>query len=302
MFGYIVVNRPELKMKEYDEYSRYYCGLCKSLKDRHGAKGQFSLSYDMTFLVMLLSGLYEPENVTGARRCAAHPASKHGYIVNKYTDYVADMNVLLTYYKCLDDWEDEHKLTGKLYADVLLPKKSPARERYSEKIKVITENLRLISELEAAGSDDMDALSGYFGHIMAEICAPEHDEWEQYLRTIGYYLGKFVYIMDAYDDIEKDIGAGSFNPFICRLARQQGIEVKSVGTDRPIGRQEWQEIADWTKDVLLMMAAPLAREYEMLPIIENVGILRNIIYSGIWEAYYATTNRRCGETGEEDKA
>ena len=52
MFGYIVVNQPELKMKEYDEYRKYYCGLCKSLKDRYGARGQISLSYDMTFLVL----------------------------------------------------------------------------------------------------------------------------------------------------------------------------------------------------------------------------------------------------------
>ena len=100
--------------------------------------------------------------------------------------------------------------------------------------------------------------------------------------------------MDAYDDIEKDIGAGNYNPFVCRLAHELGVEVQSVGVDNPIDQGKWQELAEWTKDVLMMMVAPLAKEYEMLPIIENVGILRNIIYSGIWEAYYATTNRRCG--------
>ena len=161
------------------------------------------------------------------------------------------------------------------------------------------ENLKAISELEDAGSDDMDALSGHFGNIMAEICAPNHDEWESYLRTIGYYLGKFVYIMDAYDDMEKDIGAGNYNPFVCRLAHELDVDVQSVGVDNPIEPGKWQDLAEWTKDVLMMMVAPLAKEYEMLPIIENVGILRNIIYSGIWEAYYATTNRRCGCT--EDK-
>ena len=95
MFGYIVVNQPELKMKEYDEYRKYYCGLCKSLKDRYGARGQISLSYDMTFLVLLLTGLYEPEKHSGSRRCIAHPTSKHTYVQNEYTDYVADMNVIL---------------------------------------------------------------------------------------------------------------------------------------------------------------------------------------------------------------
>ena len=206
------------------------------------------------------------------------------------------MNVLLTYYKCMDDWDDEHMFTRKLYADVLFAGKNGRRlkEDYPQKIQVIAENLKAISELEEVGSDDMDALSGHFGNIMAEICAPKHDEWESYLRTIGYYLGKFVYIMDAYDDIEKDIGAGNYNPFVCRLAHELDVDVQSVGVDSPIEPGKWQELAEWTKDVLMMMVAPLAKEYEMLPIIENVGILRNIIYSGIWEAYYATTNRRCG--------
>ena len=302
MFGYIVVNQPELKMKEYDEYRRYYCGLCKSLKDRYGARGQISLSYDMTFLVLLLPGLYEPDECSGSRRCIAHPTSKHTYVQNRYTDYVADMNVVLTYYKCMDDWADEHKTTRKLYADMLLAGKNGKRveEDYSHKIKVIAENLRKISELEETGSDDMDALSGLFGGIMSEICAPDHDEWEDYLRKLGYYLGKFVYIMDAYDDIEKDIGSGSFNPFVYKLAHELGVDVQSVGVDTPIDQCKWQELAEWTKDVLMMMAAPLAKEYEMLPIIKNVGILRNIIYSGIWEAYYTTTNRRCGSADITD--
>mgnify|MGYP000766167033 FL=1 len=82
---------------------------------------------------------------------------------------------------------------------------------------------------------------------------------------------------------------------MCRLAHELGVEVQSVGVDKTIEQDKWQELAEWTKDVLMMMVAPLAKEYEMLPIIENVGILRNIIYSGIWEAYYSTTNRRCGD-------
>ena len=125
------------------------------------------------------------------------------------------MNVILTYYKCMDDWDDEHMFTRKLYADVLLAGKNGRRlkEDYPQKIRIIVENLKAISELEDAGYDDMDALSGHFGNIMAEICAPAHDEWESYLRTIGYYLGKFVYIMDAYEDIEKDLKKGNYNPF-----------------------------------------------------------------------------------------
>lgn len=92
MFGYIVVNQQEMKFKEFDEYHRYYCGLCRALKEDQGAKGQLSLSYDMTFLVLLLTGLYEPSEERGTKRCVVHPMTKHEYARNLYSDYAADMN------------------------------------------------------------------------------------------------------------------------------------------------------------------------------------------------------------------
>ena len=100
MFGYIVVNKPEMKFREFDVYQSYYCGLCKSLKDNYGKMGQITLSYDMTFLALLLTSLYEPETVSGYRRCAVHPAKKHFYRQNEFTDYAADMNILLSSAGC----------------------------------------------------------------------------------------------------------------------------------------------------------------------------------------------------------
>lgn len=76
MYGYIVVDQPELKFREFDKYRSYYCGLCDSLAEAHGLKGQISLSYDMTFLVILLTGLYEPETIYSEERCVTHPLRK----------------------------------------------------------------------------------------------------------------------------------------------------------------------------------------------------------------------------------
>ncbi len=95
MFGYIIVHKPELKVREYETYKASYCGLCRSLKKRHGRIGQMTLSYDMTFLALLLTGLYEPETITGCERCIAHPVNRHHFRQNQYFDYAADMNVLL---------------------------------------------------------------------------------------------------------------------------------------------------------------------------------------------------------------
>ena len=69
MFGYIAINKAEMKFKDYDVYQAYYCGLCRRLKECYGKRGQLTLSYDMTFLIVLLTGLYEPKTVTGETRC-----------------------------------------------------------------------------------------------------------------------------------------------------------------------------------------------------------------------------------------
>ena len=74
MFGYITINKPEIKFKEFDIYHAYYCGFCRILKKEYGLSGQATLTYDLTFLIMLLSGLYEPEEKIGQTHCIVHPS------------------------------------------------------------------------------------------------------------------------------------------------------------------------------------------------------------------------------------
>ena len=271
MFGYIVVNQPELKMKEYDEYRKYYCGLCKSLKDRYGARGQISLSYDMTFLVLLLTGLYEPEKLSDSRRCIAHPASKHTYVQNEYTDYVADMNVILTYYKCMDDWNDEHKVTRKILADSYNSKVNIIRKKYENKARIIESSLKDLSELEAQKCNDIDRVSYCFGKQLAAITAWRDDEWHETLSKLGFFLGKYIYILDAYDDLEKDVEKKNYNMLIPYM--------KQPDFDNYVG------------NLLNSIMAECARYFERLPIINDVEILRNIIYSGVWTRFDAAKLR-----------
>lgn len=112
MFGYIAINKAEMKFKDYDMYHSYYCGLCKRLKENYGRSGQLTLSYDMTFLIVLLTGLYEPETSTDTTNCIAHPFEKHTTRTNEITDYAAAVNLILSYYKSRDDWDDERKKRG----------------------------------------------------------------------------------------------------------------------------------------------------------------------------------------------
>ena len=89
MFGYITINKPELKIKEFDEYMAYYCGLCTALRKRYGFKGQLSLSYDLTFLAMLLTGLYDGRTEDESCKCIFHPMDKKRRKENKFLYYTA---------------------------------------------------------------------------------------------------------------------------------------------------------------------------------------------------------------------
>ena len=213
MFGYIAINKAEMKFKDYDVYHSYYCGLCKRLKECYGIRGQVTLSFDMTFLIVLLTGLYEPETRTDVENCIAHPFKKHTARTNQFTDYAAAVNLILTYYKCKDDWEDDRDRRKYISARLLRSQMRQLQKEYPAKMAAVSSNLRQLTALEQKNEQNIDLMAGLFGNIMAELFAYREDEWESSLRKIGFFLGKFIYLMDAYEDVEHDIQSDNYNPF-----------------------------------------------------------------------------------------
>ena len=278
MFGYVVMNKPEIRFKDFDLYRSFYCGLCRELREKYGISGQITLTYDMTFVVVLLSALYEPPTQKGTTRCVIHPVCKQPVRKNAATEYGADMNVLLTYYKCMDDWEDEKKFAALGYGKILQRKNNRLSYRYPEKAEKIRKLLEELSQMEKAGETDIDKMSGCFGRIMEEIFAWKTDVWEGSLRRMGFYFGKFIYILDAYDDVEKDVKNGNYNPFAEKYIMK--------GFDEQV------------RQLLIMMMAQTCREFEKLPIIKYTDILRNILYSGVWCRFEAIARKR-REAGEK---
>lgn len=272
MFGYVVMNKSEMKFKDYDVYRSFYCGLCRELREKYGIPGQLSLTYDMTFVILLLSGLYEPPTRKGTSRCILHPVCRQPVRKNAVTEYGADMNLLLTYYKCMDDWADEKKFLRFGYAKLLEGKNRETEALYREKADAIIRHLKELSVLEQEGERDIDKMAGCFGKIMEEIFVYRHDQWEPSLRRMGFYLGKFIYLLDAYEDVEKDVKNGNYNPF------SETYIMK--------------EFPEQVKQILMMMLAEACREFEKLPIIKYGDILRNILYSGVWCRFEDVTKKR----------
>jgi len=265
MFGYVTICEPELKVKDLKKYKAYYCGLCRTLKEEYGFMGQMTLTYDMTFAVILLSSLYESIAEVEMHRCKVHPVKKQPMLRNEITSYAAAMNVLLAYYHMEDDWQDDRKVSSLLTKNMIQGKAKKIIEQYPKQSRVIRESLQKLSACEKEESQDIDRAAGCFGELMAEIFVYKEDIWAKTLRKMGFYMGKFIYIMDAYEDLSEDIKKNRYNP-LKTLAQRADYELQM-------------------QQILRMMIAESTARFEQLPCLVDVDILRNILYDGVWNRY-----------------
>ena len=271
-----MIDKPELKVKEFYRYKAYYCGLCRTLKEEYGFRGRMTLTYDMTFLILLLSSLYETEDREFPSHCPLHPVKKIPMIQNDISEYGAKMNILLTYFKFEDDWKDDKSLAGIAGIHLFRKKAAQICAEYPRQARVIKKQLRQLAVYEEQGLMDVDMVAGAFGALMEELFVIREDFWEENLRKFGFYLGKFIYIMDAYDDLPKDRESGAYNPL--KLTREN---CKSE-----------EEYEQTVHQMLIMMMGEAAGAFEKLPCIQDVEILRNILYRGVWTKYQKIQKER----------
>ena len=267
MFGYININRAELTEESKKAYQAYYCGLCQKLKTNCGMKGQMLLSYDLTFLIVLLTGLYELENEETEFTCPLHPTQRKKAYINDATGYAADMNLLLAYYNLLDDWKDDRSYTKKAFARILDKDYNRIVEKYPRQAKAVAQFMEKTAEVEQRKESNLDIVAGLTGEMLGEIFCLRQDEWSEEMRNIGFYMGKFVYLMDAYEDFDHDQKKNVYNPFTYMVKDNE------------------QDFETFSRLILTSMMSECAKSFEHLPILLHADILRNILYSGVWSKY-----------------
>ncbi len=259
MFGYIVLSA-KADREDKKTYRECYCGLCHILKEKYGRTGMLSLSYDMTFFSLLLSDLEGDERTEGEERCPVHPLSKHRFFTTRSMDYTSDMQILLSYYSLLDSIHDENR--GRKRAESAGKFIPSIEEKYPRQVKAVKENLAVISSYEKEKRKDPSALSLAFGNLLGEIFVyDEKSFFKDDLFLLGCSLGKFIYLLDAWDDREKDRKKGLYNPY------DEGITQDKVN------------------DMLLDAASGAAESYRRLPLDEYTSIMDNILYSGMWTKF-----------------
>lgn len=267
MFGYININQKELSEESKKIYQAYYCGLCQKLKTNCGTKGQMLLSYDLTFLIVLLTGLYELENTETEFTCPLHPTKKRMAYINEATEYAADMNLILAYQNLLDDWKDEKSYTKKAFVKILDKDYTRIVSKYPRQVRALEEFMRKTAEAEKNKETNLDLVAGLTGEMLGEIMCWREDEWQEEMRTLGFYMGKFIYLMDAYEDYEADQKKNCYNPLVY------------------MEKENDQEFDTFCKLLLTSMMSECAKSFERLPILLHADILRNILYSGVWSRY-----------------
>lgn len=266
MFGYVTANINALSEDELKTYRGLYCGLCRSLKERHGNLSRIMLTYDMTFLILVLSSLYNCDDKYGDERCIIHPIKKHCFIENEITSYAADMSIALVYNKFIDDWIDDKKISAKLYAEITKKDYQDVWQKYPRQCAAIEKCLSDLSDVEKRGITVPDVPSNIFGVLLAEIFVYKEDEYAPVLRKAASALGQFIYIMDAWDDLENDIKKEHYNPLT-------SISSESI------------------QPILTMILSECAEALFSLPLEKNINIMKNIIYSGVWMRYSVKESR-----------
>lgn len=226
MFGYVRPPLTGLPQTEIDRFQQVYCGLCHTLGRRYGPAARFILNYDFTFLAILLADAAEP--ATDMARCLASPLKRRSYQVSGAAmDLAADESVILAYWQLRDGVRDHDWFHGLKYrglSGVLEPayrKAANVRPAFDEATRV---QLARLSELEAANSSAMDqaadAFAALLGSAADEVADPVR---RRILSQMLYHLGRWVYLVDAADDLKKDASSGNYNPVALRYGLADGV-------------------------------------------------------------------------------
>ncbi|WP_426349615.1 DUF5685 family protein [Alloiococcus sp. CFN-8] len=278
MFGYVLPYKPELKIKDYEIFKAYYCGLCRSIKNNFGNIPRLSLNYDMTFVAILLDGLNETPGDFYLDTCLIHPLKKRMIIKdNKALIYSAYLNVALTYYKICDDAEDDKTIKDHLYKYIFKGYKDNFSKKYKDLDNILKKRLSDLSLYEKElNNASLDEISEPFSRLTAEVISAFYKDEEtldiQSLYNLGYNLGKWIYLMDALDDLKVDMEKNKFNP-LSAIFNKDSLPFEEF----------YISIKDRIEFNILTCANGVIDNYKRLRILKNNDIIENILKLGLMD-------------------
>ena len=275
MFGYIKPFKPEMKVREFDTYQAFYCGLCHQLGRMFGPFAKLTLSYDFTFLALVSAGLRPDFAGFCRQRCMANPLKKKVCAVPcADLSFTAGCAMILFYYKLRDNLQDSGFWKRLIYYP-LLPFAAAARKkaagRFPEADRAFSRMMEDQFALEKRKDVSLDRAADPTAAAMGEVFAllASDEAQKRVLSRFGYLVGRWVYLMDALDDLADDAGSGNFNPFLLRL------------NGALLDEEQLASIRQYGRGVLNVTVAEMGAAYELLEWQRYKSILDNVIYLGM---------------------
>lgn len=267
MTGYVKVYKPELKIKDYEAYRGIYCTLCRTLGKEYGQLSRMLLSYDLTFLLIVLLSVSDIKVDYKNGRCPFNPSKKCNYCKSAQREFsfAAAVTVLMFYYKVKDNLQDG-SLFERILMYIILPyaalKRKKALKKYKDLDETIAFSMMKQKETEDKNSSSIDEAAHNSADALGKIFTYHNNS--QSLYRFGYLIGRWVYLTDAADDIEKDIKNNSYNVFVNKYS------LTDNKTD--------EEIKTETEETLFMTQAAVIDAFEKLPVSVFKDVIENIIY------------------------
>ncbi len=289
MFGYVRPALDRLSEEQREAYQSAYCGLCHALGRRCGFWSRFTLQYDFTFLAILLMAGGPCE--TECRRCPAHPIRKpRPCVKGDALDLAADESMILTWHKLCDDVADHGFFAGlparllRLVFRKAYRKAVAARPAFDRRVR---EELERLGAMEKARSPELDRVADVFAALLSAAAdsLPDDHPNRRPMEQLLYHLGRWIYLVDAWDDLEEDEEKGRYNPLTARF----GADVRE--------QRDYFETTVTHSARLAASAANLMLLGEWAPIVENVIYLglptvQKAVLEGRWRELQKTKTRR----------
>ncbi len=272
MFGYIKTDKPEMKIKEYEAYRGLYCSLCKAMGKHFGLLSRLTLSYDITFLLLARLSFTGTLPMFESGRCPFNPTKKCNYCHNTDEElrYVSAVSMMMFYHKVRDNITDS-SFFKRLLMYLILPwaavKYKKAKKMYPQVAEVIEESMKRQAHTEKKNTAVTDEASHNSADALGKITAYGISDPEGNIYRFGYGIGKWVYLTDAFDDIDKDIKAKSYNVFVNKYNLTSG--------------ELSDEIKDEITGTINMSGGVFITAYENIKSKTLAPIMENIIYEGI---------------------
>ena len=270
MFGYVLPALDKLDEENLNRFQAAYCGLCHTLGRRYGLTARLYLNYDLAFLAMLLGRTCR----SSPERCIMHPIRKRPCACQSNSlDTAADLSVILLWWQLQDGINDHGFLSGMKYriAALLLRRAYGKARRVQPTFDQSTRrHLERLDLLEQERCDSIDRAADCFAGLLAGASAGESDPIRRrVLEQMLYHLGRWIYIVDAADDLKKDLLRGDYNPIALRYSHQNGTLTEESRTALAV--------------TLDQSVRQMAAAFELEEFGDYTDVIRSVVYQGLYQ-------------------